>query len=47
MTDLRKAAEMALFAMDYHTMQTRPIIHTDIAIQTLRAAIAKATGETK
>lgn len=47
MTDLRKAAEMALFAMDYHTMQTRPIIHTDIAIQTIRAAIAKATGETK
>ena len=41
MTDLRKAAEMALDALEYHKMQTRPISHTDKAIEALRQALAQ------
>ena len=46
MTDQeRKVIEMALLALEYHTMQTRPIHHTDIAIEALRQALAQPEQE--
>jgi hypothetical protein len=41
MTDLRKAAQQALEALEYHVEQTRPIHRTSEAITALRAALAE------
>jgi hypothetical protein len=40
MTD-REIMQQALEALEYHTMQTRPISHTDKAIEALRQALAQ------
>ena len=40
MTD-REIMQQALDALEYHTMQTRPISHTDKAIEALEAALAQ------
>lgn len=40
MTD-REIMQQALNALEYHTMQTRPICHTDKAIEALRQALAQ------
>jgi len=37
-----EAMQQALNALEYHTMQTRPIHHTDKAIEALRQAIEQA-----
>ena len=37
-----EAMQQALNALEYHTMQTRPIYHTDKAIEALRQAIEQA-----
>jgi hypothetical protein len=39
MIDLRKAAQQALDALEYHVAQTRPIHETSEAITALRAAL--------
>ena len=41
MDDLRKAAEMALEALEFHQRMTRPIAETQIAINTLRQALSQ------
>lgn len=41
MSDLRKAAQMALEALEYYVEQTRPIHCTSDAIDALRAALAQ------
>ena len=45
MTDLRKAAEMALEALIYHQEQTRPIHKTQEVITALRQALAQPEQE--
>ena len=45
MTDLRKAAEMALEALEYHQEQTRPIHKTQETIAALRQALAQPEQE--
>lgn len=37
----REIMQQALNALEYHTMQTRPISHTDKAIEALRQALAQ------
>jgi len=37
--------QQALDALEYHTMQTRPITHTDKAIEALKEALAKPEQE--
>ena len=37
----REIMQQALDALEYHTMQTRPISHTDKAIEALRQALAQ------
>lgn len=37
----REIMQQALDALEYHTMQTRPISHTDKAIEALEAALAQ------
>ena len=44
MTD-REIMQQALDALEYHTMQTRPISHTDKAIEALEAALAQPEQE--
>ena len=44
MTD-REIMQQALDALEYHTMQTRPISHTDKAIEALRQALAQPEQE--
>ena len=45
MDDLRKAAEMALEALEFHQRMTRPIAETQIAINTLRQALSQPEQE--
>lgn len=45
MTDLRKAAEMALEALEWHVSRTRPIEKTTEAIEALRQALAQPEQE--
>ena len=45
MTDLRKAAEMALEALEYYQEQTRPIHKTQETIAALRQALAQPERE--
>jgi len=42
----REAMQKALDALEYHTMQTRPITHTDKAIEALKEALAEPEQET-
>ena len=44
MTD-REIMQQTLNALEYHTMQTRPISHTDKAIEVLRQALAQPEQE--
>ena len=37
----RELLQQALDALEYHTMQTRPIKHTDKAIEAIKAELAK------
>jgi hypothetical protein len=41
----REIMQQALDALEYHTMQTRPINHTDKAIDALKAELAKPEQE--
>jgi hypothetical protein len=41
-----EAMQKALDALEYHTMQTRPITHTDKAIEALKEALAEPEQET-
>lgn len=45
MDDLRKAAKMALEALEYHQEQTRQIQKTTEAIEALRQALAQLEKE--
>lgn len=42
----REIMQQALDALEYHTMQTRPISHTDKAIEALRQALAQPEFDT-
>jgi hypothetical protein len=43
----RNLLQQALDALEYHTMQTRPINHTDKAIETLKQELAKPEQESE
>ena len=43
MTD-KEAMKLALEALEYHTVQTRPIHQTNIAITAIKEALAQQSG---